>query len=135
MKKQILFFSALFLITGAFGCASSSSSKKSFSKQMEYRQELAQQRATADMMEDDAAAKKVPDMTAGGYERMGDNYIRQGNLDMAFVQYGKALNLAPEANGLRYKIGCLLLKRGLNNDALKTFEEMQQREPENAQAY
>jgi tetratricopeptide (TPR) repeat protein len=135
MKKRTAFLLTFALILGTISCASSSSTQKARLKQTTYRQELAQEKAAADIVENDAVAKKIPEMTAVGYERAGDNYIRQGNMDMAFLQYGKALELAPEANGLRYKIGCLLLRRGLNEDALKTFEEMRKKEPDNAYAY
>ena len=41
------------------------------------------------------APKNLPDMTATEYEMVGDNYLLQNNLPMAFVHYDKALRMAP----------------------------------------
>jgi len=135
MKKRIALLLTLTAVSGIVGCATSNNSQKAMMKQMAYRQELAQQKAAADWEADDEMAKKVPEMKAEGFEQAGDNYIRQGNLDMAFLQYEKAQGLDSNSNTLRYKRGWLLLNRGLNDDALKTFEEMQKKEPENPLAY
>jgi len=134
-KKRIALFLTLTAASGIFGCATSNNSQKAMLKQMAYRQELAQQKAAADWEADDALMKKIPEMKAEGYEQAGDNYVRQGNLDMAFLQYEKALILDSESNALRYKRGWLLLSRGLYNDALKTFEDMRKKEPGNPLAY
>jgi len=135
IKNKILFLLAIAAIFGFPGCATSNNPQKAMMKEMAHRQELAQQKAAADIAAQEEMAKKIPEMKADGYEREGDNYIRQGNMDMAFVQYEKAQNLDPDSNGVRYKLGWLLLNRGLNAEALKNFEEIQRREPDNALAY
>jgi len=135
MKQKIAFLLSLTMAFGIAGCATSNNSQKAMMKQMAYRQELAQQKAAADVAVDDEIVSKIPEMKAEGYEQAGDNYIRQGNLDMAFLQYEKAQSLDSNSNALRYKRGWLLLNRGLNNEALKTFEEMRKQEPESALAY
>ncbi len=63
-------------------------------------------------------------MTVSDYERLGDIYFEQGNIDIAFVQYNKALHLDPGQNNIRYKIGCLFLKKGLAEEARQEFEEI-----------
>jgi tetratricopeptide (TPR) repeat protein len=64
----------------------------------------------------------LPEMTAKDYEMAGDNYVLQHNLPLAFVQYDKALRLAPTAVGLRYKKGVIFLKKGMPQEALQEFQ-------------
>lgn len=136
MKKSGMGFLLIFALSvGISGCAATNSQQKAMAKQMAYRQELAQQKAAADLAFEKELDLKIPEMKAEGYERVGDNYIRQGNLEMAFLQYEKAQSLDPEASSVRYKLGWLLLNRGLNSDALKTFEEIRKRDPKNPLAY
>lgn len=68
--------------------------------------------------------KKEPDMTAEAYENLGNQYLQQGNMDEAFVQYNKALQLNPQGSRVRYKVGLLFLRRGLPDEALKEFQEI-----------
>ena len=56
---------------------------------------------------EEAIAKKLPEMTSAEYERLGDQYLSQGNLDIAFIQYDKALRLDPNQVRIRYKVGRL----------------------------
>ena len=60
----------------------------------EYRKMLERQK-TASAKEEQEALKKIPEMTAEGYERLGDQYVSQGNIATAFIQYDKALRLDP----------------------------------------
>jgi len=135
IKNKFLFPLIIAAISGIIGCATTSNSEKAMMKQIASHQELAQQKAAADIAAEEAMMKKIPEMKAEGYERAGDNYVRQGNMNKAFLQYEKALSLDSEANGVRYKLGWLFLNRGLNDDALKTFEEIQKRDSKNALAY
>lgn len=80
-------------------------------------------------------AGKFPDMTAHEYECLGDHYLQQNNMDMAFTQYDKALNLEQGNNSVRYKIGCLFLKKGLPHEAGKEFKEILKKDPGYALAY
>ena len=74
----------------------------------------------------DEAQKKGdrPEMSAPEYEALGDRYYQQGSLDMAFVQYQKALALNPEGAQLHYKQGLLFLGRGMNSEALQEFQAL-----------
>lgn len=81
------------------------------------------------------AVKKMPAMTAGEYERLGDTYLRQGNMNMAFVQYDKALRLEPSVTRIRYKLGILFVKRGLAEEAIKEFQGILKNDAHFALAY
>jgi tetratricopeptide (TPR) repeat protein len=113
------------------GCASrypQTSIQAGFYKRMMERQK-------AGMAVDPDPLKNLPAMTAGDYETLGDNYLRQDNINMAFVQYNKAINMKPESVGLRYKIGRLFLKKGLPQEAIKEFEAAIAKDPQYALAY
>jgi tetratricopeptide (TPR) repeat protein len=72
----------------------------------------------------DEVLQDLPEMTAEEYEMVGDNYFRQGNFSVAFVQYDKARRMAPARVSLRYKIGLVFLKKGLVEDALRAFQDI-----------
>ena len=50
------------------------------------------------------------------------------------LQYEKALAKDPKLESARYKKGMLLLSRGMNDEALKVFEDILSRDPKNALA-
>lgn len=66
--------------------------------------------------------RKLGEMTVEDYERLGDYYVRHGNLTMAFLQYDRALRLDPARARARYKTGLLFLKKGLPEDARHQFQ-------------
>ena len=107
------------VILVAGGCASSNSQQAVFG---EYKKLLEKQKAGMPLEDD--ASKKLPAMTAGEYERLGDTYLRQGNLNMAYLQYDKALRMEPKRTRARYKVGLLFLRKGLPDEALKEFQEI-----------
>jgi Flp pilus assembly protein TadD len=112
------------------GCASSNPQQALFG---EYKKLLEQQKAGMPLESD--AVKKLPDMTAGEYERLGDTYLRQGNINMAYLQYDKALGMEPKQARVRYKVGLLFLRKGLPDEALKEFQEILQHDATFALAY
>ena len=79
-------------------------------------------------------AKELPELDARGLEQVGDNYVRQGNAAMAFVQYEKALAKDPKLESAKYKKGMLMLNRGMNDEALAAFQDILSRDPKNAMA-
>jgi Flp pilus assembly protein TadD len=101
------------------GCASSNPQQALFG---EYKKLLEQQKAG--MPPESDAVKKLPEMTAGEYEHLGDTYLRQGNINMAYLQYDKALRMEPKQTRVRYKVGLLFLRKGLPDEALKEFQEI-----------
>ena len=65
---------------------------------------------------------------------MGDTYLKQGNIDMAFIQYGKALRIDPNRAGTRQKVGYLYLKKGLGAEALNEFNIILAKDQRNTSA-
>lgn len=66
--------------------------------------------------------KPLPEMTVRDHEAAGDRYRQQGDLSMAFLQYDKALRLAPNDLNVRYKKGSLFLQKGRIKDAIQSFQ-------------
>ncbi|WKZ18819.1 MAG: tetratricopeptide repeat protein [Candidatus Jettenia sp. CY-1] len=120
---------------GVFGCATQKNQQNTLKEQSEYRRamELQEQKTSKDI--EDEISKKVPEMTAEGYEKSGDDYLRRDNIGMAFIQYDKALRLDPKQTGIRNKTGHLFLRRGLMEEAMREFEEVIKNDPLNAPAY
>ena len=99
----------------------------------EYRKLLERQKAG--MRVEEEALKTLPAMTAAEHERVGDHYLQQGNLHMAFVHYDKALRLDPTQPRLLYKTGRLFLQKGVPDEAIKEFQEILKKERNYALAY
>src|SRR5437773_7929168 len=51
------------------------------------------ERQKAGMSLDENTMKNPPQMSVEEYERLGDTYIRQGNMTMAFAQYDRSLRM------------------------------------------
>ena len=100
----------------------------------EYKRMLEMQKNKEEATASATTLKDLPEADAQGIEQAGDNYARQGNPAMAFVQYDKALAKDPKRDSARYKKGVLLLSRGMNDEALKEFEAILARDPKNALA-
>ena len=114
------------------GCASRQESQVTL-RPAEYRKLLEQQKTGKPL--DEALQKELPEMTVGDYEALGDTYLSNGNLTMAFVQYDKALRLEPTSTRLRYKSGLLFLKKELVDEAIKEFQAVLQQDARYALAY
>jgi len=82
---------------------------------------LEQQKMKDSVSEDKFLKEKIPENDPETFEQIGDTYLKQGNLDMAFVQYGKALRIDPGRVGTRQKVGYLYLKKGLATEAINEF--------------
>ncbi|HRT60869.1 MAG TPA: tetratricopeptide repeat protein [Syntrophales bacterium] len=109
---------------GLSGCASLGGGQQTLSRDTEYRRILELQKHKATLAAAEESEQKIPDATAEGAERLGDQHMRQGNLSMAFLQYYKSLRLDPERGAVRHKVGVLLLSRGMTDEADKEFDEM-----------
>lgn len=83
------------------------------------------QRAVYRPAEAAAVAEVVPEKprqyTADEYEKMGDDAFRRDNLEFAFLNYEKALNLKPDRRNLRCKRAWVLLAGGFSKEAEKEF--------------
>jgi Flp pilus assembly protein TadD len=120
------------LIVGSAGCATLSRPQNSFPAASEYRKIMERQKA--EIAADEKAAQKIPELNAEGCERLGDRYLQQGNVDLAFMQYHKSLELEPGQSRVRYKIGYLFLLKGLTKEARREFQGILKADPQNAQA-
>jgi tetratricopeptide (TPR) repeat protein len=118
------------MAVAAGGCASNNSQQVVFG---EYKKMLERQKAGMPLEDD--ALKKLPPMTAAEYERLGDTYLQQGNMDMAFIQYDKASRMEPNEARVHYKMGLLFLKKGLSEEAIKEFQEILKKDSTYALAY
>src|SRR5512145_2811578 len=63
----------------------------------------------------------IPEPDAADMERLGDQYVRQGDLSMAFVYYDKSVRMDPRRNAARYKKGSLFLTRNMLDEAAEEF--------------
>lgn len=68
-------------------------------------------------------------MSLEAYEREGDKYSMQNNLEQAYLQYSKALQLNPEDSDLRVKRGDILFRKKLMEKALNEYLAVQKKEP------
>jgi tetratricopeptide (TPR) repeat protein len=121
---------ALFFLSGCGGLKNllPSSSDKHYQRMLE------QQKMKAAASEDPELPDKLPENDPEAFERMGDAYLKQGNLDMAFIQYRKALRIDSGRLGTRQKIGYLYLKKGLGAEALNEFNIVLAKDQRNTSA-
>jgi Flp pilus assembly protein TadD len=125
-------FLLIFLAVALIGCASRNTPQTQLIRQAsEYRQMMDRQKASAD----DEALKKVPPLTAQGYEKLGDQYFLQGKPDIAFKNYYEALRLQPGQIRVRYKIGRLFLEKGIQEEAEKEFQGILEKNSDYALAH
>ncbi len=87
-----------------------------------YKQILDRQKAGLAVEED--ALTKLPEMSVAEYESLGDRYAQQGNWALSLLQYDNALKADPTQTRVRYKLGLLLFKQGLANEAYNRFHEI-----------
>ena len=112
--------------SGTFGCASGNSpapAQTGYSKQIEQQKRIAQEAEPP---------KKLPEMTDDDYERLGDNFVRQGDYEKGFMQYDKLVRKKPGNGRLLYKRGMVFLVKDRNIEALGDFQEALKKEPGNA---
>jgi tetratricopeptide (TPR) repeat protein len=117
-----------------FGCSAPGGNRNMFINN-DYQKILAVQGQKISTMAKEEISNKIPEMTEKDHEKQGDRYIRQGNINKAFIQYNKALYLDPKQNDIRYKIGILLLSKEMIDDGLKEFEKILENDLNNALAY
>src|SRR3989339_666936 len=120
------------LILGLSGCASKNNTQ-SLLKQ--YRGILEKQNRAGLVSEDEDVSKKVPPMTAEEYEKKGDQYLNEGNPDLAFIQYSRSLHLNPNQPRIQFEIGRLFLQKGFYEEARQKFQEVLRANPRHATAY
>jgi tetratricopeptide (TPR) repeat protein len=93
------------------------------------------QELAANQAEGQLPAKHLPEMTGGEYERLGDALLSKKNLYLAYVQYDKSLQMNPSNLRVEYKKGLALLLGGKNDDAIKQFQIVIDKDPNYAPAF
>lgn len=74
------------------------------------------------------------DLSADQLERMADSQYAQGDYELAFVNYNRALTLEPDDNTLLVKRGRVLWARDMDEQSLKVFQDVLADHPEHALA-
>ena len=86
----------------------------------------------------EAEAEVVPaepkQYTAEEYEKMGDDAFRRDNLELAFLNYERALKLKPKWQNLRCKRAWVLLAGGFNKEAEQEFRAVLEKDADSAAA-
>src|SRR5512136_3013681 len=120
-------------ITGILmgGCSFGKSQQQDLLK--EYRRKIEMQKAV--LAKDEEKQIMAPEFGAEEYERLGNLYLRQGNMDLAFLQYDKALRMDPSRIHIRYKLGRLFLEKGMSEEAGREFQEILKLTPNDALAH
>ncbi len=131
IHSMMFWILAAVLPLGFWGCAARSAQQPHI-QAGEYRKIMERQKAQTAPQE--AEAPKIPELTADGYEKLGDRHLSQGNLDLAFTQYQKALQKDPGQLRVRYKTGFLFLKKGLLEEAKQEFQDILKVEPRHSLA-
>ena len=116
------------------GCAGTKGSQTSANNK-QYQRILEQQKRKAEASEEADLQKKLPPANdPETSEQLGDAYLKQGNLGMAFIEYNKALKVNPDRAGTRQKLAYLMLKRGMWADAVTEFDTILGRSPKDTVA-
>ncbi len=113
------------------GCSFGKSQQQDLLK--EYHKKIEMQKAA--LAQDEEKQKTPPELGAEEYERLGNAYLTQGNLDLAFLQYDKALRMDPSRIHIRYKLGRLFLEREMVEEAQNEFKEILKTNPGDASAH
>jgi Flp pilus assembly protein TadD len=121
------------LITGILmgGCSFAKTEQQDSFK--EYRKKLEMQKAV--LAKDEEKQITAPELGAEEYERIGNLYLAQGNMDLAFLQYDKALRADPSRIHIHYKLGRLFLEKGMPEEAGREFQEILKVTPNDALAH
>lgn len=133
----------LLLIAGCWGCAGFHKGERSpYDLESRFRGHTAavagaQPRVSAEASHDADDDNKEPTgaMNSEDLERRGDAYMARGSLQVAYIQYAKALSLKSDSVDLRCKKGMVCLLGRVWEEAAREFEEVLEKEPHNALAH
>jgi len=113
------------------GCSFGKSQQQDLFK--EYRKKIEMQKAV--LSKDEEKHIMAPELGAEECERLGNLYLSQGNMDLAFIEYDKALRRDPSRIHIHYKLGRLFLERGIPEEAGREFQESLKVTPNDALAH
>jgi Flp pilus assembly protein TadD len=129
IQKFLLVIIVLFMLGG---CASGKGFKLSVeSGGFDAKDQLLESRNS--FVSDDT--KELPAISGDEYEQIADNYLRQGKLYLAYVHYEKSLQLKPYNIRVEYKKGLALLLGERNEEAIKQFDLVVEKDPKFDLAY
>jgi tetratricopeptide (TPR) repeat protein len=123
----------LAVLLTAPGCASQKDAQSRVDSESRRLMELQRQRQA--VVDEKPIPADLPQASVQSHEKLGDNYLKQDNAAMAFVEYRKALAMEPGNPYLRYKIGRLLVRKGLYEEALNEFNVLIEKDPKQYLGY
>jgi len=102
------------------GCSFGKSQQQDLVK--EYRKGAKMQKAP--LAKEEEKQIMAPELGAEEYERLGNLYLSQGDMDLAFLQFDKALRTDHSRIRIHYKLGRLFLEKGMSEEAGKEFQKI-----------
>ena len=139
--KKRMYLCWLFLAIMVVSLAGCANTKKEVRKGEDYQKLLRKEITGSAVKTRDDASKTIPSVESNPeassdlHEWSGDASFRKGHLEMAFVDYNKALRLDPNNLRVKYKRGLLFLAGGMTNEAIEEFEKILEEDPEYALAH
>jgi len=118
----------------AGGCATRSAADASTANMARIIKEQRRQESALAAAEPRLPAERE-EATAERFEALGDYYLQQENVTLAFINYNKALRLEPSRPALRRKIGLLYIRRSLPEEAERVFLELLNEDPGDPQTH
>lgn len=113
------------------GCAGKKDDKNPFDDSI-YKEVMERQKSGSPLPED--TPEKAPPLTATDHERLGDQYLGQGNISMAQLEYKKALESADASAAVKPKLGLTLLRQSAPEQALGLFQQILHDDPDSVDA-
>jgi Flp pilus assembly protein TadD len=127
-SKRLLGLASLAVFTSFAGCSIPDRLQTPFEPGL-YDQILDRQRA-GDAVDQDMVSE-LPDLTAEDYERLGDQHYARREPSRALLKYERGIELEPDREALRYKIGAIMLEKNLPGEAMVQFDKLSATNPEN----
>jgi len=124
----------LILASGLWGCATQRLQAESAALKANDSENLLEKQVAAARVEK-TAPDPLPKMTDADHERLGDGYFSQGKLELACVQYERALQHNPHNIRIYYKKGLLFLGAKMPKAAVQEFQQVIKAQPDHALAH
>lgn len=129
-ESRILYgYAVLLVVCVVISCAESKDASSKFDMS-DYRKIMERQKNAQAAIE--SAESSAPKLTPDEHERAGDDEAKRRNFPMAGLHYTKALNADPARNGIRLKLGQMMLQQGMFEAAVTQFQDVVTREPNSA---